>query len=81
MALDGFDDDNSVINHKTNCEHKAKERECVDREAESRKYHECADERNRYSRKWDQRCAPALQEDIHDENHRASAYRSVRRIS
>ena len=34
VMLDGFDDDNGIIDHQTDGQYQAEERKCIDREAE-----------------------------------------------
>ena len=48
VMLDSFDDDNRVIDHEADREHKSEERQRVDAETEEREQREGADERNRH---------------------------------
>ncbi len=63
--LDRLDDDDGIVHNQADCQHQAEEREGVDREAEQRKDHEGADQRDWYGHERDQRRAPTLQEEVH----------------
>jgi hypothetical protein len=69
VVLDGFDDDDRVIDHETDRQHQAEQRQGVDREAEHREEHEGADQRHRHRQQRNQRRPPALQEDEDDDHH------------
>ena len=64
-----LDDDDRVVDDDADGEHEAQQREHVDREAEQREEHERADERHRHGQQRNQRRAPVLQEDEHDDDH------------
>ena len=66
--LDGFDDNNGVVDHQSDRKHEPEEREGVDGETEQREDHERADERHRHGAKRDKGCAPALEKDEDDED-------------
>ena len=48
MTLDGFDDDDGVIDDEADGENQAEKRERIDGKAENGKENERADERNRH---------------------------------
>ena len=66
VMFDGFDDDDRIIDHETDGEHEAEERERVHREPEKREQRKRAEQRNGHGEQRDECRAPALQE---DENH------------
>ncbi len=68
VVLDGFDDDDGVIDDQADGEHQAEERKRVDGEPEQREDHEGADERDRHGEQGDERGAPSLQEDVDDQD-------------
>ena len=68
VTLDRFHDDDCVIHHQPDRQHQSEERERVDREAEQREQHKCADQRNRNRQQRNQRRPPALQEDEYDDD-------------
>ena len=66
VALDVLDDDDRVVHHDTNRQHKSKERQVVEREAEQRHEEKCADQRHRNGDDRDDRRSPRLQEEDND---------------
>ena len=66
-ALDVLDDDDRVVDDDTDREDQSKEREQVDGEAEQRHPEERADDGDRHGQGGDERRAPLLQEDVHDD--------------
>ncbi len=69
VVLDRLDDDDRVVDDEADREDEAEQRQRVDREAEHRKEDERADERHGHGEQRDQRRAPALQEEEHDDDH------------
>src|SRR6201998_2123513 len=68
MVLNGFDDDDGVVNHESNGEHKAEERKGVNRKTKRGKDDERADEGDWNRQQRDQCGAPALEKD-EDNDH------------
>ena len=68
VVLDGFHDHDGVIDHDADRKDDAEKRDVVDRESESRHRRESADERNRNGDERDDRRAPGLEKNKHDEN-------------
>ena len=69
VALDGLDHDDGVIHHQSNGQHQAEQGERVDGKPEHREKRKGPDERNRHGQQRDERCPPALEEDINDQHH------------
>ena len=70
MPLHAFDHDDGVVHHQPNRQHQAKERKRIDGETDQRENDERAHQRDRYSQQRNQRGAPALQEDIDNQDHK-----------
>ncbi len=68
-ALDVFEHHDRVIDHDTDRQHHAEQRQCVDRVAEREQAGEGADQRHRHGDRRNQRGAPVLQEQEHDQEH------------
>src|SRR5205823_12746702 len=68
VTLNRFDNNNRVINHKPDSEHKSEKRKRVDRESEQREHYKRAEQRHRHRAQWNQRGAPALQKDKYDDD-------------
>src|SRR5439155_16128292 len=66
--LNGFDNNNRVVNHEADGEHKSEKRKRVDRESEQREHYKRAEQRNRHRAQWNERGAPALQKNKYDDN-------------
>src|SRR5207253_10208390 len=58
------------VHHQPNRQHQAKERKRIDGETDQRENDERAHQRDRYSQQRNQRGAPALQEDIDNQDHK-----------
>ena len=69
VVLDGLDDDDRVVDHDADREHHAEQRQRVDAEAEELEGREGRHQRHRHGEHRDQRRAPALQEQEHDDQH------------
>ena len=69
VAFDGLDDDDGVIDHQSNGQHQAEEREGVDGKPKDREERKGSDQRNRHGQQRDERRPPALQENIYDDHH------------
>ena len=65
--LDILDHDNGVVDEDPDCEDHAEQRQHVDREAEQPQAETCPRQRDRHDQRRDQRRAPVLQEQEHDE--------------
>ena len=73
MVLDILDDDDRIIDNKTDRKHHRKERQCIDGEIQQNERAECSDEGHRHGKQRDERRTPALQkeeDDEHDEQQR-----------
>ncbi len=68
VMLDRFDHDDGVVDDETDGQHQAEERKSVDGESEHWEQNEGADERDGHGQQRNQGGAPALQEDIDDQN-------------
>ena len=68
-ALDVLEHDDRVVDHDADREHHAEERQRVDRVAEHEQPGERADQRHRHRGERDQRRAPVLEEQEHDQEH------------
>ena len=68
IALDVLDDDDGVVDDDADRQHQAEQRQVVQREAERRHDGERADERHRHGDQRNDRRAPVLQEQEHDED-------------
>ena len=64
--LDAFDDDDSVVDDRTYNEDEAEERKGVDGVADREQRGECAEQRDRYCDRRDERRAPVLKEEVAD---------------
>ena len=69
IALDVFDDDDGVINHDANRQHQSEQRKGIDTEAQRQHHSESADQRNRDSSQRNDRGAPGLEKEDHDEHN------------
>jgi hypothetical protein len=69
IAFDVFHHHDRIVDHDTDGQHKAEQRQRVDREAEAQHDGEGADDRHRHGQQRDHRCAPGLQEDDHHQHH------------
>ena len=65
--LDAFDDDDGVVDDRTYNEDESEERKCVDGVADREQRGECAEQRDRYCDRRDERRAPVLKEEVADE--------------
>src|ERR1017187_1532346 len=66
MPLDGFHHYDGVIHHQSDGQDQAEEGQGIDGKAKQRKEHESADERDRHRQQRNERRAPALKKDIHN---------------
>src|SRR6202040_3219632 len=69
VALDVLDHDDRVVDHDAHRQHETEQREVVDRDAERGEDRKGADQRYRDSDQRDDRCPPALQEQVDDADH------------
>ena len=69
VALDVLDHHDRVVDHDADRQHQAEQREVVQRVAERRHDRKGADQRDRDGDDRDQRGAPGLQEQDHDDDH------------
>ena len=69
MVLHRLDDDDRIVHHQADRQHKAKQRKRIDRKSERREKCEGADQRYRHCDHGNQRRAPILQEHIDDQDH------------
>ena len=69
LVLDGLDHDDRVVDHDADREHHAEQRQRVDREPEQLERRERREQRHRHGQHRDQRGAPVLQEQEHDDQH------------
>ena len=77
-ALDVLDHDDRVVDDDADREHETEQRQHVDRHPEREQAEERADHAHRHGEHRDERRAPALEEQEHDERHeRPSPRRSV----
>src|SRR5271167_1007635 len=68
VLFNGFDHNDRVVHHQTNCQDKAEQRESIDGEAKQWKNKESADQRHGYGQQGNQRGAPTLKEEVHNDN-------------
>ena len=68
-AFNVLNHDDRVVDHDSDRQYQAEEREVVEAEAERRHEHERADDRHGYRDQRDQRGPPVLQEQKHDQGH------------
>src|SRR4029450_13953834 len=68
VTLNCFDNNNRVVNHKPNGEHKSEKRKRVDRKSEQGEQHKRSNQRHWHHTERNQRRAPGLEEDEYDEH-------------
>ena len=69
IAFDVLDDDDGIVDDDADRQHQPEQRQVVEREAECRHEEERADERHRNGDERNDRRAPGLQEDDHNQDH------------
>ena len=74
LRLDRLDHDDRVINHQPDRKNQPQQRERVDREADGRKEHEGADQRDRNRQDRNQGRAPVLQKDEDHQHHQRDRF-------
>ena len=75
VMLDGFDDNDGIVDDETDREHETEERERVHREAKEREERERADERYGHGQQWNERRAPSLKKDEYDEDDQHQGFK------
>src|SRR5271169_4369 len=68
VLFNGFDHNDRVVHYQTNCQDKTEQGEGIDGEAQKRKDEESSDQRHGYGQQWNQRGAPSLKEEVHNDN-------------
>ena len=68
IALNVLDHDDRVVDHNSNGKHQAEQGECIDREAEQIEHGKRADDRHRHRDQRNDRSAPGLQEQDHNQH-------------
>ena len=69
VVLNRLDHDDGIVDDQSDRQHEAEQRQRIDGKPKQRKERECADQRDRHSQERNERRAPALEEDIDDNDH------------
>lgn len=71
-CLDGFDNDDAVVDHRTDDQHEGEKRQQIEAEANGVEESECSEQRDDDGQRGDERCAQVVEKEIdheHDEQN------------